>query len=435
MASPVDPQPSRRVVIKTAAAASTLALGTRAFAARPRASDPEVLKIGLIGCGGRGSGAALNALRAEDGTVMLTALADVFPERMESCVSNLRKNLGDGADRVAVDDDHRFTGFDGYQKLLASDIDVVLIATPPGFRPEHLRAAVEAGKHIFAEKPMAVDGPGVRSVYETARMAKQKNLNLVSGFCWRRSIRHQAWFEQLLGGRLGDVRAFHSTYNASPIGTQKRKAEWSDMEFQLKNWHHFNWLSGDHIVEQACHSLDKQSWAMGDRPPLSVTAIGGRQVHRGDERGNIFDHFGATFDYGDGVMAFHQSRQMPNCDFENNDYVFCEKGHGMINGWAPLHVLEGGDDAWVYEGPGNDMYQQEHDDLFAAIRAGEVLHDGEWMTTSTMLAIMARMSAYTGKTITWEQALASTEHQAPETYAWGPVPVPPVPMPGTTRFV
>jgi predicted dehydrogenase len=428
------PLPSRRQVIRTGAALGALSALPLSGASALSRNDPDVLRIGLVGCGGRGTGAAANALRAEDGTVVITAMGDVFPERIESSLTHLRNALGPAADRVQVDPEHRFTGFDAYQRVIDSDIDVVLLCTPPHFRPQMLAAAVAAGKHIFTEKPMAVDAPGVRSVLDTAAAAKRKGLSLVSGFCWRRNIRHQAFFEELHGGRLGEVRAFHSTYLASPIGTKQRQPEWSDMEFQLKNWHHFGWISGDHVVEQAVHSIDKQGWCFRDEPPLSVTAVGGRQNHKGEERGNIFDHFAASYDYGDGVMAFHQSRQMDGCDFENNDYVMCEKGSGIINGWAPLHALEG-PDPWMYEGPGNDMYQEEHDVLFRAIRAGEPVNDGVWMTRSTMLAIMARMSAYTGHTISWEQAMASEERLGPERYAWGAIAEADVATPGKNQLI
>ncbi|RKY22584.1 MAG: gfo/Idh/MocA family oxidoreductase [Planctomycetota bacterium] len=434
MAPALPTRPSRRQLLRTGAALGALSALPIPSARALTVGDPDVLRVGLVGCGGRGTGAAANALRAENGSIVLTAMGDLFPERLAGSLQHLTNAMGEAADRIQVDPERRFTGFDAYQHVLASDIDVVLLCTPPHFRPVQLAAAVAAGKHIFTEKPMAVDGPGIRSVMQTAAAAKAAGLGLMSGFCWRRNVRHKAFFEQLHAGRIGEIRGFHSTYLASPIGTHKRQPEWSDMEFQLKNWHHFPWLSGDHVVEQAVHSLDKQGWCFEDRPPLSVTAMGGRQNHRGDERGVVFDHFSASYDYGDGVLAFHQSRQMDGCDFENNDYIMGEKGSGIINGWAPLHALQG-PDPWIYEGPGNDMYQAEHDELFASIRAGAPVNDGEWMTRSSMLAIMLRMSAYTGHTVTWEQAMASNERLGPERYAFGEVAVGEVAVPGKTQLI
>ncbi len=435
---PRRPQPSRlsrRQFVKgtTLAAAAPFVTGPLARAALPPVDDPDVLRIGLVGCGGRGTGAAFNALGAENGTVRLVAMADVFPDKIESSLGHLKKSLGDRAHLVEVDEEHRFAGFDAYQRLIDSDVDVVLFATPPHFRPMHLRAAIEAGKHVFTEKPMAVDGPGVRSVLETAAMAKRKQLSLVSGFCWRYNVRHREFYGRIADGALGDLRAVYSTYNASPLGQNPRQPGWSDMEWQLRNWQHFCWLGGDHIVEQAVHSVDKMGWVMGDRTPVSVTAIGGRQAREGAESGNIYDHFSATFEYEGGVKAFHMCRQMANCSYDNSDFIMGAKGTGTIASGGWHHELTG-ENAWVYEGDGNDMYQNEHDEMFAAIRKGEPINDGVWMTRSTMLAIMARMSAYTGQTITWEQALASELRLGPDGYSFSDLAVGPVPIPGKTRF-
>ena len=394
-----------------------------------------MLRVGLVGCGGRGTGAALQALRAEDGTVVLTAVADMFADRIESSLSGLRQALGEEqAGRIQVSPEHTFVGFDACAKLIASDVDVVLLATPPHFRPAQLSAAIAADKHVFCEKPMAVDAPGVRSVMETVEEARRRRLSLVSGFCWRYNVRHRALFERLHAGALGRVQTVYTTYNASPIYTNPRKGTWSDMEWQLRNWHHFHWLSGDSIVEQACHSLDKMAWAMNDVPPLSCVAVGGRQARRGPESGNVFDHFAVTYEYADGVKGFHMSRQMENCAFENNDYITGERGIATINGWAPLHTIAG-PEPWTYEGEGNDMYQQEHDELFAAIRADQPRNDGDWMARSTLLSIMGRMASYTGRVITWDEALASNERLGPAEYALGALDVDPVAVPGRTEFV
>ncbi len=439
MTRPASPLTRRRFLAGTAAAAATpLILTPTTLAASRRTirkDDPDVLRVGLVGCGGRGTGAALQALSAEDGTVVLVAMGDAFADRLDSSHANLLNALGqERAGRVQVDAEHRFVGFDAFKQVMDSDIDVVLLATPPHFRPEHLRYAVEHDLHVFTEKPMAVDGPGVRHVHETCELASAKGLALVSGFCWRSNVRHRAFYERIHDGAIGDLRAVYSTYNATPLGTNPRQDGWTDMEWQLRNWQHFDWLSGDHLVEQAVHSIDKQGWTFKDTPPLQCTAIGGRQAREGAERGNIYDHFSVTYDYPEGVKAFHMCRQMANCSNENSDYIYGAKGTAEINGWANQHIITG-PDAWRYEGPGNDMYQAEHDELFASIRAGSPRDDGTWMLRSTMLAIMGRMAAYTGQTITWDQAWNSAERLGPETYRWdGELSFAPVPIPGRTKF-
>ena len=425
---------SRRGFLKGSAASLFVPIVAGKLKAQPRQDDPDVLKIGLVGCGGRGTGAAAQALNAEDGTVVLTAVGDAFEDKLERCLLNLGKHFGDkGAGRIQVDKEHQFFGFDAFQKVIDSDVDVVLLATPPYFRAEHLKAAIAAGKHVFCEKPVAVDAPGARSVLETVEVARAKQLSLVSGLCWRYNVRHRAFYSRVLGGALGKIRAVYSTYNTGPLRTVDREPEWSEMEFQMRNWQHMDWLSGDHITEQAVHSLDKQAWVMGDVPPLSVTAIGGRQARFGEGYGNIFDHFSATYDYPDDVKAFHMCRQIANCSNDNNDWIYGEKGNGTVLGWSNVHQITG-ENAWEYEGEGNDMYQQEHNELFASIRAGKPKNDGTWMTTSAMLAIMARMAAYTGKSITWEQALNSKEKLGPKTLAWGDVELAAVPIPGQKEF-
>ena len=374
------------------------------------------LRVGLIGCGGRGTGAAFQALMAEEGTVHLVAMGDAFADRVTSCHDNLASWLAakdadpdtgaeavpDRTDRLRVPEENRFVGFDAARQVIESDIDVVLIATPPVFRPEQLRAAIVQGLHVFCEKPMGIDAPGVRSVLESARLAEARRLSLVSGFCWRYKVRHRALYERVHAGQIGELRAVYSTYNASPLSYVNKEPGWSEMEWQVRNWKHIQWLSGDHIAEQGCHSLDKMAWAFQDVTPLRVTAIGGRQTNGGPNTGNLFDHFSGTFDYPDGARGFHMSRQMANCAYENNDWIYGSRGTATVEGWTPLHRIEG-EEPWVFEGPGNDMYQQEHDDLFASIRAGEPVNDGEWMAKSTMLAVMLRMSAYTGHPATWSR--------------------------------
>ena len=423
---------SRREALKLAGVAlagsafPSIIIPNRAFAG----TNSETLKVGLIGCGGRGTGAAMQALKA-DPNVVLHALADIFPERFEQCLLGLRKVHGD---KVKVDEGHQFIGFDAYQKLIDSGVDVVLLATPPHFRPLHLEAAIKAGKHIFCEKPVAVDAPGIRKVLELAKLAKEKNLSLVSGFCWRFDEPKRAVFGKINDGAIGEVMSVYNTYYTGGAWSFPRQPGWSDMEFQLRNWMYYTWLAGDHIVEQAVHSLDMMSWAMGDVLPVSAVGVGGRQVRTEPLFGHIFDHFAITYDYANGAKGFHFSRQQENCERSYLVETFGTKGRAMADCSRPTHKVEGMN-PWKYSGVQNDMYQTEHNELFASIRNGVPINNGELMANSTMLAIMGRMAAYTGKKITWEDALKSTEKLAPDFSSFdAPVPKTEVARPGFTPF-
>jgi predicted dehydrogenase len=303
------------------------------------------------------------------------------------------------------------------------------------FRPAQIAAAVDTGVHIFAEKPFAVDAPGVRSVIESAKKAREKKLSLMSGFCWRSSLPERAIYQRIHDGGIGDVRTVYATYNGSPNAFVDRTAEMSDVEWQIRNWYHYLWLGGDHIVEQACHSVDKINWAMNNEPPAVCWAVGGRAQRSDKHPGNIYDHFGDTYEWEDGRRAFLQARQWENCPGDNTDYVYGAKGIAYINGWGPHHAIEG-ETPWLYEGPTTNMYVEEHKDFFAGIRGqGPQRFDADWAVNSTLMAIMGRMAAYTGQAITWEQALHSTEDLLPANLALGPFTTTPVPRPGHTKFV
>jgi len=390
------------------------------------AAGSDILKVGLIGCGGRGTGAAAQALNADPNT-RLTAMGDTFADRLQRSLENLKKQSI--ADRVTVDPDHQFVGFDAYQKVIDSGVDVVLLAAPPHFRPAHLKAAVAAGKHVFAEKPVAVDAPGVRSILETVEAARKKKLSIVSGLCWRYHYGMRETFNRIHEGGIGDIVAIQATYNTQGLWNHPRQPEWSDMEWQVRNWLYFTWLSGDFNTEQHVHSLDKVAWAMQDETPVKCTGIGGRQVRTSPEYGHIYDHFSVVYEYANGVKAFASCRQQDGCTVDVSDHVMGTKGTCDVF----KHVIEG-ENPWRFKGKKNNMYQTEHDELFAAIRSGQPINNGEYMTKSTMMAIMGRMSAYTGKTITWEQAINSQEDLTPPAYEWTSLPVPPVAMPGVTPF-
>ncbi|GAB2770465.1 Gfo/Idh/MocA family oxidoreductase [Rhabdobacter roseus] len=393
--------------------------------------NSETLKVGLIGCGGRGSGAAKQALSA-DPNVVLYAVGDIFKDKMELSLDSLKKVHGD---KVAVDEGRKFLGFDAFQKVLDSGVDVVILATPPHFRPEHLTAAVKAGKHVFCEKPVAVDTPGIHKVLEAAKLAKEKNLSLVSGFCWRFHEPKRASFAKIQEGAIGDVMAVYNTYDTGTLWSKPREEGWSDMEFQLRNWMYYTWLAGDHIVEQAVHSVDMMSWAFGDKLPISAVGTGGRQVRTDALFGHIYDHFAVTYEYENGAKGFHFSRQQANCENSYAVESLGTKGRSMVNCSRNVHEITGSN-PWKYSGEQNDMYQTEHNELFASIRNGKPLNYGESMANSTLLAIMGRMAAYTGKKVTWQDALNSTEKLGPDTYSWDmKPPVVEVARPGITPFI
>ncbi len=421
----------RRRFVQTAAALSALPLVAPVWGS-VRADDQ--IKVGLLGCGGRGTGAAANALNADPG-VVIWAMGDLFPDRIERAITQLEENSD--PDRVLVEDGRKFTGFDAIDKLLASDIDVVILATPPGFRPVQLEKAVAANKHIFTEKPMATDVPGARQAMAAAKAAKEKGLSLVSGFCWRYSSPERAVYGRILDGDIGRVQAAHSTYHSGPLGVQPRQPDWSDMEFELKNWWHFCWLAGDIIVEQACHSVDKLNWVKNNEPPVKCVALGGRGNRSGPERGNVFDHFTAIYEYADGTRSILTCRQQANCANDNTDWVAGEKGLAFINGWAPRTTRiepSNGSAKWSYTGPTPNMYDVEHAELFKSIRDGKPLNDGDFMVQSTLMSIMGRDAAYTGQQLTWDELLKSDQVLVPTTLEWGPLPEPVIPVPGRTRF-
>lgn len=430
------PNVTRRDALRLGVAGAAAMLPLMAPAGVPRRAP---LKVGVIGCGGRGTGAVVQALTADKDAV-LWAAGDIFADRLAACLSNASAGLADAhldADRANVPEERRFVGFDAFQKVIDSGVDVVLLTTHPVFRPAHLRAAVAAGKHVFAEKPVAVDAPGVRSVLESARAARAKGLNLVVGFCWRYNDGMRATFDQINRGTIGDVTSVQTTYYTGTLSRHPRKPEWSDLEFQFRNWWHFTWISGDHVVEQAVHSIDRLAWAVGDRWPARCICLGGRAARSGPEHGNVFDHFSAVYEYDGGMRTFHACRQIDGCPADNTDYVYGTKGAAVVNGWVPTYTLKdhAGKPLWSYAGPTDrDMYQTEHDELFAAIRAGRAINDGERAAYTTLMAIMARMAAYTGQTISWDQALNSKENLTPESLAWGDWPTPEVAVPGRTKF-
>jgi predicted dehydrogenase len=417
---------SRRSFVKTSTAAAVGAAMVSALPSFVHAAEDNTLKIGLVGCGGRGGGAALNALHA-DSNAKIVALADMFKDKLEDGLSNL-KNSPVG-DRVDVKPEDQYVGWDAYKGVIEK-CDVVLLATPPHFRPMHLKACVDAGKHIFCEKPVATDAPGLRSVMETCKQAKEKNLSLVSGLCYRYQPQKIETIKRLRDGAIGDFTALQCNYLTTGLRTAPRKPEYNDMEWQVRNWLYFYWLAGDLIMEQHIHSLDKIMWVMGDEMPVKVTASGGRACRTAPVYGNVYDHFNTIYEWQNGLKMFSAARQWDGCATDTSDWVFGTQGTANIQ----MHLITG-KNAWHDKDTSNKMYDLEHVALFKSIRNNEALNNGDYMCKSTGVALMGRMSAYTGQTITWDQALNSKEDLRPAKYEFGDLAIAPLAVPGKTKFV
>jgi predicted dehydrogenase len=352
-------------------------------------------------------------------------MADMFPDHLENCKNSLKKF----GEKIDVSSDRCFTGFDAYKKLLATDVDLVILATPPGFRPTHLAAAVEAGKHIFTEKPVGVDGPGIRKVLEAADEAKRKNLAVVAGTQRRHQARYLEAMKRIHAGDLGDITSARCYWNQGSLWMKPRESSWSDMEWQLRNWLYFTWLSGDHICEQHVHNLDVLNWALQAVPERAV-ALAGRQVRTSPAYGHIFDHFTVDFEYPNGVHVMSMCRQIDGCENNVSEAVVGTKGQ-----WSSVTSSIKGPKEWRFRGRETNPYDQEHIDLIASIRDGRPLNELRTVAESTLTAIMGRMSGYTGKAVTWKQALNSKQNLMPQHLAFGPLPVPPVAIPGQTELI
>jgi predicted dehydrogenase len=429
---------TRRSFLSRSAAGLAGAAVVSSFPHIVNAQASKAIRVGLVGCGGRGSGAVGDAMQA-DPAVQLVAMGDIAQDRLDLAFNNLSTKY---TDRVQVNA-NKFIGLDAIDKVLASDIDIVFLTTPPGFRPAHLHKAINAGKHVFCEKPLGVDAPSIRHAMEAVKKAKEKNLAIQGGFCWRANFAERATWKKLHEGAIGDVKTYYGTYLTNTPWVHPRQPGWTDLEYQLRNWMYFTWLSGDMLVEQSVHSVDKMSWTFKDVPPVKCVAIGGRQQRVEAEYGHIYDHFSVMYEWADGKRGFIFARQQAGCSNENNDYITGANGHCTVKGFTPLHAIQTLDgQQWVYErnggddgksaGPKNLMYVQEHKELIESIRAGKPVNMGEQLAHSSMLAIMGRMSAYTGRTIEWEDALKSNETWAPkEELAWNmKLTEPAVAMPG-----
>ncbi len=422
------PPTTRREILKAATFAGALAALPEA-----RAEGGGTLRVGLVGCGGRGTGAATQALSA-DPDVKLVAVADAFEDRILESLSFLQGET-QVAPKVDVPPGRRFVGFDACEQLIASGVDVVLLCTPPQFRPHHLRLAVDAGKHVFAEKPVAVDAPGVRDVLESCRKAANKGLSVASGLCLRSDSGFRETVRRIQDGAVGEVTALLANDYRSGRWAKPRQPGMTEMRYQMLNWYNFTWLSGDFNVEQHVHHLDLCAWIMKDRYPVKAIGMGGRQALTEPEYGQIYDHFSVTYEYPDGTRLISNCRQQPGCKNDMSVQVLGTRGRAELSERRRGLSIRGPGGLWAFEGPKNQMYQAEHDELFASIRSGRPINNGEYMARSTLLAIMGRMAAYTGREVTWEMAMDSKEDLSPARYDWdAPPPPSSVAVPGQTPF-
>lgn len=422
---------SRREFLKTSSVAALAASVASASVPGQEVSVRDrTLRIGLVGCGGRGTGAAAQALGA-DSNVRLAAMGDVFRDRLNDSLQTLQKQA-EIAGKIDVPNERCFVGFDAYQKVIAQS-DVVLLATPPHFRPMHIRAAVEAGRHVFAEKPVAVDAPGIRAVLATCEEAKKKGLSIVSGLALRYSNAHRETIRRVHSGAIGAVRTLQANDFRGPIWVKPRRPEWTDMEYHMRNWYYFTWLSGDFNVEQHVHMLDLCAWIMQDEYPERAYGLGGRQARTGSEYGNIYDHHSVVYEYKSGVRLFAYCRQQAGGMNDISVHAVGANGTAVLSS-RKQSIFTGSE--WTFDGEKNNPFQAEHDELFASIRKGSPINNGEYMTKTTLMAIMGRMATYTGQAITWDQALNSREDLSPERYDWdAKPPVSEVAIPGVTKFV
>ena len=433
-------QPSRRKFIKNSSllVAGGAVAGNLAMSQAAHAFGSDTIKIGLVGCGGRGTGAAAQAMNT-DGSTKLVALADAFPDKVQATLRGLK---GQHPDKVDVPADRQFSGFDAYKKVLETDCDIVILATSPGFRPLHFEAAINAGKHVFMEKPVAVDAAGVRRVLDATKKAKQKNLAVAVGLQRRHERAYRETIKRLQDGAIGDILLTRAYWNGSGVWTRARKPEQSEMAYQMRNWYYFNWLCGDHITEQHIHNLDVINW-LKDGYPVKAQGQGGRQVRTGIDNGEIYDHHMIEYTYGDGSKMLSCCRHIKNTWSSVSEHAHGTKGTCDI---GRARILDSdGNRIYSFGKGGRGGHQQEHHDLFADIRKGIIPNEGEYGALSSMTSILGRMATYSGQEIQWEDALNSDKVISPVDKYTSMDDMPPtlpndegrypIPMPGLTKVV
>jgi len=423
---------SRRQFLKTsagfAAAVAAVDLGKSAWAA-----GNDTIKIGVIGCGGRGTGAATDALDADPGA-RLVAMADIFSDRLESSLARIKAHC---PDRTQVDADHKFVGFDGYKHVIESS-DVVLIACSSKFHPKYLRAAVDAGKHVFVEKPHGIDPVGIRATQEAADLAKTKGLCVLSGLHNRHAVGVQETMKRIHDGMIGNIVSMEVNFLRAPYVLVARQPGWSEIEYQYRNWYHFSWLSGDDVIQSLVHSVDKACWAMHEEPPLKAHGLAGRSASFGEIYGDSFDHHSVVYEYANGVKMYALCRTQKNCYGGVSDYIYGTKGRASL-----LNHRIQGETNWDYPGPFPSPYKEEHKALFAAIRSGKPINSGSYMANSTMVAVLGQIVCYTGNQLSWKKAISADFAFEPRDCDFNTVPPVkpgadgnyPVAVPGVTKLI
>ncbi len=435
MNHPLPRGPSRRTFLHGSSALVGASLLSGPASARESARRDDVLRIALVGCGGRGTGAALQALSTE-GPVHLVAMADAFRDRIDASLAEI---VREKPERVDVPETRKFVGFDAYRQALDLDVDVVLLTTPPGFRPAHFEYAVLKGRHVFMEKPVAVDAPGVRTVLAAAEMARKKNLKVGVGLQRHHDPRYLETIQRLREGAIGKLVLLRCYWNSAGVWVKPRESGMGEMAYQMRNWYYFNWLCGDHIVEQHIHNLDVCNWLQG-AVPASAQGQGGRAVRNGPDTGEIYDHHSVEFTYPDGTKMLSQCRHIPGCWDSVSEHAHGTLGSADVS--AGRIASQGGWE-WRWQGEEVDPYQVEHDRLFAAIRADLPHDEAERGALATMTAILGRMATYSGRVVSWEEGLASELHLGPERLDWDGEPPTrpdehgryPIAIPGVSRVL
>jgi predicted dehydrogenase len=423
-----DPKGSHRREFLKASTAAAAGLG---FLPNVHAKGNDVIKVGLVGCGGRGTGAADNICEAAGTTynIKIHALGDIFEDHLRNCRDAI-KNSGHGRDKFDVSDERCFVGFDAYKKVIEC-CDLVMLATPPGFRPLHIEAVVKAGKNLFTEKPVGVDPTGIRKVLAAYEEAKEKKLSVVAGTQRRHDAGYIEGIKRIHEGAIGEITSGNVYWNGGGIWAHKRRPGWSDTQYQLRNWYHFVWLCGDHIVEQHVHNLDVMNWVLGTHPIRAVSGLGGRQARTSQREGHIYDHFAVEFEYPGGITVFSQCRQINGCDNIVGEAVIGTKG---TSNCADRIEPKGRTGRWRFRGQSQSPYHQEHQDLIASILAGKPINEARTVAESTLTGIIGREAVYSGHAITWDEAFKSKHKLGPAEYTFGPIAIPPVAMPGQYRF-
>ena len=436
---------SRRDFIKTSASAAVSLAAVTSGPGHILYAASNELRVGLIGCGGRGTGAVTQALLATNTPVKLWAMGDLFRDQLDKSYDMLSKGAEASYDRVAfsslsakmdVPEKRKFVGFDAYRSVIDSGVDIVILATTPHYRPEHFKYAVEKGKHVFMEKPVAVDPVGVRSVIASAELAKKKNLSIVAGTQRRHQNHYLEIMRRIHGGDIGEIVGGQCYWNSGGMldWGPKDQPGWTEMERQNRRWYFYTWLCGDHIVEQHVHNLDVINWALGTHP-VKVMGMGGRQYRTGKEYGNIWDHFAVEYEYPGGVRIMGTCRHTDGASERNSERLVGTKGSTYTDG--SNGSIEG-QNAYKYDGPASNPYVQEHKDLIESIRSGKPINEGRQVAESTLTAIMGRMSAYTGRELSWDWAInASKLDLRPPKYdlSLDDLPVRPVAIPGKTKLI